>query len=155
MPPVMLALLLLASAVQPAPGDAKAAIVRTLDEWHAAAAAADETLYFSFFTEDAVFLGTDPKERWTRDEFRRWAHPFFARGKAWDMKSTARWISMSRDGSTAWFDENVMSKSLGPVRGSGVLVQDRGAWKVAQYNLSVPIPNDRFDAVRKMISPAP
>jgi hypothetical protein len=31
---------------------------------------------------------------------------------------------------------------MGPCRGSGVLVKQDGAWKIAQYNLSVPIPND-------------
>ena len=150
---VLLALLLIAPVARSTDDSVRATIGTTLDAWHAAAASASEETYFSFFTQDAVFLGTDPTERWTRDEFRRWAHPFFAKGKAWNMTSTARWISVSRDGATAWFDENVMSNSLGPVRGSGVLVRANGAWKVAQYNLSVPIPNDRFDAVRKMIGP--
>jgi ketosteroid isomerase-like protein len=125
----------------------------TIDAWHAAAARADENAYFVFFTPDAVFLGTDPHERWTRDEFRVWAHPFFAKGKAWTMKSTKRWLALSGDRNIAWFDEDVTSESLGPLRGSGVLVRVGDAWKIAQYNLSLPIPNDRFDAVRRLIAP--
>jgi len=117
----------------------------------AAAARADEDAYFAFFTPDAVFLGTDPTERWTRDTFRQWAHPRFAKGKAWEITSTHRWISVSGDGNVAWFDEDAVSTTLGPVRGSGVLVRVGGAWKIAQYNLSVPIPNDRFDAVKRTI----
>ena len=34
------------------------AISRVLDDWHAAASAADEQRYFGHFTPDAVFLGT-------------------------------------------------------------------------------------------------
>jgi hypothetical protein len=39
------------------------------------------------------------------------------------------------------------------VRGRGVLVRVGDMWKIAQYNLSVPIPNDRFDAVKRLIAP--
>jgi hypothetical protein len=31
--------------------------------------------------------------------------------------------------------------NLGVCRGSVVLVRERGAWKIAQYSVSVPIPN--------------
>ena len=37
------------------------------------------------------------------------------------------------------------------MRGSGVLVLEKGKWKVSQYNLSVPIPNDKFEDARKLI----
>jgi len=133
-------------------GDARTGIGHTLDAWHAAAARAEEEVYFAYFTPDAVFLGTDPAERWTRDEFRQWAHPRFATGTAWTMTATKRRISLSADGKVAWFDEDVLSKGLGPVRGSGVLVRVGDTWKIAQYNLSVPIPNDRFDAVKRLIA---
>ena len=152
----MAALLLVFALIAPLAGgdtDARTGIGQTLDAWHAAAARADEDAYFTFLTPDAVFLGTDPAERWTRDEFRRWAHPRFATGKAWTMRSTKRWISLSAEGKVAWFDEDLLSQGLGPVRGSGVLVLDGDAWKIAQYNLSVPIPNDRFDEVRRLIGP--
>jgi ketosteroid isomerase-like protein len=151
----MTALLLALALVAPLIGggaDARSGIAQTLDAWHAAAARADEEAYFAYFTPDAVFLGTDPTERWTRDEFRRWAHPRFVTGAAWTMTSTKRSISLSADGKVAWFDEDVLSKGLGPVRGSGVLVRVVDTWKIAQYNLSVPIPNDRFDAVRRLIA---
>lgn len=149
---VLLALALSARLVHPADGDLRVAIGQTIDAWHAAAARADEDAYFAFFTPDAVFLGTDPTERWTRDAFRQWAHPRFATGKAWTMRATNRWISLSPDGGVAWFDEDVTSEGLGPVRGSGVLLRIGGAWKIAQYNLSAPIPNDRFDEVKRLIS---
>ena len=122
-----------------------------IDAWHAAAAAADEDKYFSYFAPDAVFLGTDATERWTRDEFRKFAHPYFAKGKAWDFKSVARWITVAPDRKTAWFDEALATPNLGPCRGSGVLVATSDGWKIAQYNLSIPIPNDLTDEFKKRI----
>jgi hypothetical protein len=121
---------------------APGAIGSVLDAWHAAAAAADEAKYFSYFTPDAVFLGTDATERWTRDEFRRWAHPYFASGKGWKYRATGRWISFAPDRRVAWFDELLESASYGTCRGSGVLVATDSGWKIAQYDLSIPIPND-------------
>ncbi len=138
-------LLLLALAAAPAGAtatDPKAAVAAVLDDWHKAAAAADEPRYFGHFTADAVFMGTDATERWTRDEFRAWAKPIFARGKAWSFRAVSRNISVSKDGTVAWFDEALDTPNMGPCRGSGVLVKEGGAWKIAQYNLSVPIPND-------------
>jgi uncharacterized protein (TIGR02246 family) len=125
-----------------------------LDDWHQAAAAADETRYFGHFTPDAVFLGTDATERWTRDEFRKWARPYFAKGKAWTFKATRRQVTFAKDGNIAWFDEDLATVNLGPCRGSGVLVWDGSTWKIAQYNLSVPIPNEAFKEVKKIIEAA-
>jgi uncharacterized protein (TIGR02246 family) len=131
--------------------DSAAAVSAVLDAWHAAAAAADEERYFAFFTPDAVFLGTDGTERWTRNEFRRYAHPYFAKGKAWSFKSVARQVAFAPDGSVAWFDEALSTPNLGPCRGSGVLLLQGGKWKIAQYNLSVPIPNDLMGEVKRRI----
>ena len=122
----------------------------TLDRFHAAAAAADEATYFAFFDQGGVFLGTDAKERWTVPEFRAYAHPRFASGKAWSFKATHRELVVRGD--VAWFDEDLDTTRLGRGRGTGVLVRDaQGEWKVAQYNLSIPIPNERFDEVQKII----
>jgi ketosteroid isomerase-like protein len=147
-------LLLLALAAAPAAGsaaDPKAAVTAVLDDWHKAAAAADEARYFGHFTADAVFLGTDATERWTRDEFRAWAKPHFSKGKAWSFKAVSRNISFSKDGAVAWFDEALDTPNLGPSRGSGVLVKEGNTWKIAQYNLSVPIPNDLMGEVKNRI----
>ena len=122
-----------------------------LDDWHSAAASADEARYFGHFARDAVFLGTDATERWTVEEFRRYAHPHFAKGKAWSFRSVSRHVSFSADGSVAWFDEMLDTPNLGPSRGSGVLVRENAQWRIAQYNLSVPIPNDLMDEFKKRI----
>ena len=136
------------------PVDANSAsgtVAGVIDAWHAAAGVADEEKYFSYFAPDAVFLGTDATERWTRDEFRRFAHPYFAKGKAWTFRSTERWITFSPDRKVAWFDEALETPKLGPCRGSGVLIATHAGWKIAQYNLSIPIPNDLVDEFKKRI----
>ncbi len=131
-------------------GATDAEVGRVLDDFHDAAAKADEPRYFSHFAEGGVFLGTDGKERWTVPEFRAYAHPHFAKGKAWSFRATRREITFVND--TAWFDEDLDTPNLGPARGTGVLVKtDHGTWKIAQYNLSVPIPNERFKDVKALI----
>jgi len=48
-------------------------VAATLNTLHQAAADADYEAYSSVFAADAVFLGTDATERWTRDEFMAFA----------------------------------------------------------------------------------
>jgi hypothetical protein len=141
-------------ADRPAADSRQDQVNAVLDDWHHAAAKADEARYFDHFTADAVFLGTDATERWTRDEFRKWAKPYFAKGKAWSFKAARRHVSFSKEGSVAWFDEDLDTPNLGPARGSGVLVRDGSSWKITQYNLSVPIPNEAFGEVKKIIDKA-
>jgi len=129
----------------------EAAVAAVLDDWHAAAASADEARYFGHFAEGAVFLGTDATERWTVDEFRKYAHPYFAKGKAWSFRAVSRHVAFSKDGSVAWFDESLDTPNLGPSRGSGVLVRTPGGWKIAHYDLSVPIPNDLMKELKERI----
>ncbi len=132
----------------------ESAVAAVLDDWHKSAAVADEERYFGHFAADAVMFGTDATERWTRDEFRVWAKPHFAKGKGWSFKATKRNVSFSKDGSVAWFDESLDTPNLGPARGSGVMVRDGDRWTIAQYNLSVPIPNEVFDEVKKIVDAA-
>jgi len=134
------------------PAEDERAIAAVLDDWHDAAAKADEERYFGHMTEDAVFLGTDKTERWDKKAFRAYAHPHFAKGKAWSMHSVRRAIVLSPSAEAAWFDEDLATAKLGPARGSGALVRMPEGWRIAQYNLTIPIPNERFDAVKKMIA---
>jgi uncharacterized protein (TIGR02246 family) len=130
------------------------AVAAVIDDWHAAAAAADEDRYFGHMIEDAVFLGTDATERWSKAQFRAYAHPYFAKGKAWSFRSTRRSVSFSADAKVAWFDEDLATPNLGPCRGTGVLVRNGTSWKIVQYDLSVPIPNAVFGQVKKIIAEA-
>jgi hypothetical protein len=135
---------------------AKQAVGRVLDELNDAAAKADEARYFALYAPNAVFLGTDGKERWDLAAFRAFAHPHFKKGKAWSFRSVRRAITIDDGGRVAWFDEDLDTPNLGPCRGSGVLVRRADGWKIAQYNLTVVVPNERLDEVRALIaSPAP
>lgn len=124
-----------------------------LDRWHQAAASADEATYFSLMSEDAVFIGTDATERWSLSAFRAYAHPHFARGKAWSFRATKRHVVVQPSALVAWFDEELETERLGPARGSGVLVRTPASgWRIAHYVLSIPIPNDKFAAVKATIA---
>lgn len=147
------AFLSLAGAGQPVADTqaAKDAVSKELDDLHDAAAKADEARYFAHFTKDAVFLGTDATERWTTTEFHAWAKPYFAKGTAWTYTSRRREVFISQAGDAAWFDEDLENAKLGACRGSGVLVKEGGRWLVAQYNLSLPVPNELALKVVDMI----
>src|SRR5690349_10642917 len=75
--PALLVCLAAASCgkASPAAPPSKEAIAAVLDDWHAAAAHADEDRYFGHLADDAVFLGTDAKERWDKAAFLAYAHP--------------------------------------------------------------------------------
>lgn len=126
-----------------------------LNDWHDAAAQADFDRYFSHFNDDnSIFLGTDATERWTVAEFAPWAKPYFDRGSAWEFIPQERWVYLSEDGNTAWFDETLSSEHMGPCRGSGALVLTEEGWKITHYNLTVPIPNAILSDVVEQISNA-
>ena len=122
-----------------------------LDDWHDAAADADEARYFGAMTPEFVFLGTDATERWDIEAFREFAHPYFAKGKAWTFVPRDRHVILSPNGDVAWFDEKLDSASYGECRGSGVVRKVGDAWKIAHYNLTIPIPNDLAKSVVEMI----
>lgn len=120
-----------------------------LDELHLAASKADGPAYFASYTPDAVFIGTDVTERWTLPQFRAYAEPFFAQGKGWTYIARERHVTVAPIDCrcVAWFDETLDSQSYGTARGSGALVRTPAGWKVTQYVLSFPVPNDIADEV--------
>jgi len=119
------------------------AVDRVLSAFHTAAAEADGELYFSLLADDAVYIGTDASERWTADEFRAFAEPYFSQGRGWTYTATERHVTIAPGGSVAWFDEMLWNETYGVCRGTGVLVEgDDGVWRIAQYHLTFPIPND-------------
>jgi ketosteroid isomerase-like protein len=140
----VLLLLALAFAWRPAAAqssDDERAVSAVLDALHDAASKADFDRYFGLFAENAVFLGTDATERWSVADFQAYAKPIFDRGRGWTYTPTGRHVYLARDGQTAWFDEALENANLGETRGTGVLVKEGGTWKIAQYNLTIPIPN--------------
>ena len=135
-----LALVACIALAGPVRGD-ESAPEATLDSFHQAAANADAAAYFAAMTDDVVFLGTDGSERWQGNDFRDFAAAHFSAGQGWTYVPLRRDITVSANGDIAWFDELLQNDGLGTCRGSGVLVKSTNGWKIAQYNLSVPIPN--------------
>ncbi|HEX6590015.1 MAG TPA: nuclear transport factor 2 family protein [Longimicrobiales bacterium] len=145
----MLALAGCAARAQ-APADARPGIDTVLDDFHAAAATGAADRYLAHFTDDGVFFGTDPAERWTKQQFEPYVRRAFANG-GWTYVPRDRTTFLSDDGDVAWFDEMLDSPGGTVARGTGVLVREGGEWKVAQYNFSVPFPNSLWDTILEMI----
>lgn len=127
-------------------------INQTLDGWHKAAAEANYSNYFDAMAEDAIFIGTDATENWTKPEFQAYAKPHFDKGKAWSFKALERHIYFNANKTIAWFDE-LLDTQMKVCRGSGVLVLQNGKWKIQHYVLSMTIPNATSDEVVKIKSP--
>jgi hypothetical protein len=119
----------------------KYVINEMIDNWHRAAATADEDVFFGSMTEDCVYIGTDKSERWLREEMKVWSAAFFKRDKAWDFKPIEREVYLSDDGKLAWFNET-LNTWMGVCRSSGVVALVDDEWKLKQYHLSVTVPND-------------
>ena len=117
-----------------------------LDSWHNAAAKADYDSYFSYFNDDAVFIGTDATENWDKKSFMSWCKPHFDKGKTWCFTSLERHVYLDASGKIAWFDE-LLNTRMKICRGSGVVIKEGNDWKIQQYVLSMTVPNARTDSV--------
>ena len=116
---------------------------KLIDSWHQAAASANLDEYFAPTTDNFIFLGTDPEERWDKETFKAFCKPYFDQGKGWDFKSTERNWVFSKDQKIAWFDER-LDTWMDECRGSGICVKEKGNWGLAYYNLTVLIENDKI-----------
>ncbi len=136
----------IACAQQP---DAHAvAIEAVLDDFHNAAANGDKDRYLKHLTDDAVFMGTDEMERWPKDpNFTDYVNARFQNGRGWEYRSVERHVSIGDDFDVAWFDEVVFSETNGRFRGTGVLVRESNAWKIAHYAMSFLIFNENWEEV--------
>ena len=96
--------------------------------------------YFDRYTSDAIFLGTDKRERWSIEEFKAYAKPAFADGNGWTYSVVERnWEGV---GDTRWFDEILFNEKLGHCRGTGVVQLIEGEWKILHYALTMLVPNE-------------
>ena len=112
-----------------------------MNHWHEAAAKANFENYFDLISEDGIYMGTDATERWTKKEFMNYAKPHFDKGKAWTFVPLQRHIKFDKQKKLVWFDE-LLNTSMKICRGSGVMVYEKGHWKIVQYVLSMTVPNE-------------
>ena len=132
--------------------------VQRIDElatrWHAAASEADSASFFGPLTDDAVYIGTDPGEHWTKDEFLAFAAPYFAAGKAWSFTATERHVFFDESQDVAYWEE-LLDTWMGPCRGTGIVRRAAdGNWKIGHYTLSVAVPNDKIQPYLDLLGDA-
>ena len=119
-----------------------------IDNWHHAAAVADEDAFFGFMSEECIYLGTDINEKWLRDELKAWSEKYFNTESAWSFTAFDREIYLHD--SMAWFDEK-LNTWMGPCRASGILKNEGGQWKLLHYQLSVAVPNEKIKDFIEMV----
>ena len=109
-----------------------------------ASSTADGDALFRLFTENATYLGTDVTERWSVEAFEAFARPYFAQGRGWTYTPRERNLTLSPHPCrcVVWFDEVLDNAAYGTARGTGVLVLTEEGWRIGQYALTFPIPND-------------
>ena len=127
-----------------------AEIDAVLDDFHLAASEADYERYFGHLADSSIFFGTDMSERWTKSEFEEYAKPYFDDGRGWTYVAADRNVYVGTD--VSWFDEVVVNESYGELRGTGVLILEEGIWKIMQYHLTLPVPNDLLPQLVDMIA---
>lgn len=125
-----------------------------MDNWHQAAATADADAFFGTMTQDGIYLGTDPSERWLRDELRSWAGKAFEREVAWAFTPRDRVWYFNPSQDVAWFEE-LLDTWMGTCRGSGVMVKTAEGWKLKHYNLAVTIANEKIKGFIELTKEAP
>ncbi|MFQ6371380.1 nuclear transport factor 2 family protein [Shewanella sp. YIC-542] len=124
---------------QTAPADA------VLEQLHQSAAAADWQQYFRLFTEDAGFIGTDITEHWNMKDF----YDYAKRSQGWHYLPQSR--TLVRHGDVVVFDELLQNSNYGLCRGTGTIVLTPDGWKILQYHLSFPIPNNLVPRITDQI----
>ncbi len=126
-------------------------LINTLvNGWHHAAAVADEDVFFGFMSDDAVYLGTDESERWTKAAFIQWSKKYFDKKSAWDFKPLSRNIYFSEDKKIAWWDEK-LDTWMGVCAGAGIATLTKSGWKIRHYQLAMMIPNDKVKSVLEVL----
>ncbi|MFC2152139.1 nuclear transport factor 2 family protein [Bacteroidota bacterium] len=121
-----------------------------IDEWHYSATIANEDIYFGSMDSNAVYLGTDPNERWLKYEFKSWGMKYFERDTAWAFVPYSRYWEFSDDMNYAWFDE-LLDTHMGICRGSGVVKRYADGWKIKHYNLALTLANEQMSDYKKLI----
>lgn len=124
-----------------------------MDNWHKAAATANEELFFGSMTVDGIYIGTDAEERWERDEMANWSKEYFDKDSAWDFTALKRTVYLDADEELAWFEES-LDTWMGECRASGVVVKTVAGWKIKHYHLSVTIPNDNINQFLPIATPS-
>ncbi|MFT4565841.1 MAG: ketosteroid isomerase-like protein [Saprospiraceae bacterium] len=122
-----------------------------MDVWHKSAATADENVFFGSMAEDAIYIGTDISERWTKTQMMKDLMKYFTQSQsAWSFTAKERNIVVAESGEVAWIDE-ALDTWMGDCRSTAVLVKSDDGWKIQHYQLSMAVPNDKVDGYLQLI----
>lgn len=122
-----------------------------INQWHKNAKEANFKEYLNALSDDGYYIGTDSSEKWTKNEFGKFAKPYFDKKETWNFKTISRNIFISKNKKIAWFNE-LLDTEMGVCRGSGVLVYENSRWKIKQFVLSLTIPNHKMNEVKTIIN---
>jgi len=121
-----------------------------VDGWHEDATNS-RPVFFDKIAKDGVYIGTDKKELWKRDEFKAWAKKAFERPTAWAFTPIRRNVYFSPDKSVIWFDE-LLSTRMGTCQATGVMHKVGNSFEIDHYQLSIAVPNGISSKVISTIS---
>ena len=96
------------------------------------------------------FFGTDAEERWPYDEYVALLQPLFEQGVKIVNRPVEQNVFVAQDGDMAWFDETLDKPRYGEMRATGVLRNTDDGWKIVQFHLTFPIPNEIVPDVVKL-----
>lgn len=130
---------------------AKASIDQMLTRFRNAAENADGKEYFGCLDKDGIFLGTDEKERFTLETLKATFGPNFEKGMGWKRDIKQRYIFVGPNNQIGWFEEHAQRENLGAMRTTGVVRKTEDGWKIVQYNVSFPVPNEVVNDVAAII----
>lgn len=119
----------------------KAALIKFIDTWHGNASKAEFDAYFNAISENGVYIGTDPEEYWTKQEFREWISKSLKPNKGFHFETIDRNIFFNDEEDIAWFNEK-LNTDMGVCHATGIATQTRSGWKINYYQLSVTVPNE-------------
>ncbi len=125
-------------------------IKQMLSTFHQAAAQANAEKYLALLTDNAVFLGTDAAERWSKQQFSEFVNRYFSQGRGWRYTPLEQHVTVVSS-STASFDELLHNDKYGLCRSTGTAIKTPNGWKIVHYSLSIPLPNAIAESVVKQI----
>jgi hypothetical protein len=137
---VIYTLLLVLVCGNPVSADAGPGAV--IDTLHQAGTAGDPSTFLELLAPGAVLLVPVGSERVEGESLQSFVAVHLSHSGAWGYRSNQRNIKLSPDGAVAWFNESLLHDQLGPGWGSGVLIKTGGAWKIAQYHLTLTEPDE-------------
>lgn len=119
---------------------AKAEVTKTLDSLDAALKSKDAKTFLSFYTEDGMFCGTDPKELWDKEAFTKEINTMMADTANFsDMTVTKREILFDKSGNSVNVLRQFAPKWSKPieVRSTMHLVKTDNVWRINFSSLAL------------------